>query len=78
MGDHDRNPASTANIEDGLRESLLALAVQILGVVLEVGDRDAFGDNVAGMVVDKTSTMEKGGRGQLAGAHRWAAVPLQS
>ena len=31
--------------------TLLALAVQVLGVVLEVGDREAVGDNVAGMVL---------------------------
>src|SRR5947209_9074219 len=31
--------------------TLLALAVQVLGVVLEVGERNAFGDNVAGMVL---------------------------
>jgi hypothetical protein len=29
----------------------LALAVQILGVFVEVGDRDAFGDNLIGMVM---------------------------
>jgi peptidoglycan/LPS O-acetylase OafA/YrhL len=31
--------------------TVLALAVQALGVVLEIGDREAFGDNVAGMVL---------------------------
>jgi hypothetical protein len=31
--------------------TLLALAVQVLGVVLELGDRSAFGDNAVGMVL---------------------------
>lgn len=29
----------------------LALAAQVLGVVLEVSDKDAFGDNIGGMVI---------------------------
>ena len=31
--------------------TVLALAAQVLGVVLEVSDKDAFGDNIGGMVI---------------------------
>jgi hypothetical protein len=31
--------------------TLLALAVQVLGVVLEAGDKASFGDNVAGAII---------------------------